>query len=186
MSENRTQRSEDAVTSAATPPGSSAPSAAASSQVHYHPVDYEEPERAAARYDEFGAPLTSAWAGWVVFAGVTLILIGFFQAIEGFVALFRDSYYAVRPSGLVVHVNYTTWGWTHLILGIVAALTGIGLLAGNMLARVIGVALAVVSAVVNLAFISAAPVWSLVVISLDVIVIFAILVHGGELKARAR
>jgi hypothetical protein len=82
----------------------------------------------------------------------------------------------------VVHVNYNTWGWTHLIIGAIAVLAGLGLLAGNLAARVVGVVIALLSALVNLAFISAYPVWSTIVIALDVIVIYAIIVHGRELK----
>jgi hypothetical protein len=130
------------------------------------------------------APESGAWTGWVVFGGVMLITLGAFQLIQGLVALFDDGFYLVHPSGLVVDVNYNTWGWVHLIIGIVAILTGLGLLAGNTAARVVGVAVAVLSAIVNLGFISAYPIWSAIVIALDVIVIFAIIVHGGELRER--
>ena len=128
----------------------------------------------------------SAWAGWVVFGGVMLIMLGTFQIIEGLVALFDDGFYLVRPSGLVVSVDYNTWGWTHVIIGVVAALAGIGLLTGNLAARIVGVGIAFLSALVNLAFISAYPVWSVILITLDVIVIYAIIVHGGELKREYR
>lgn len=130
-----------------------------------------------------GPPAATGWAGWVVFAGVLMILLGAFHAIEGVVALLRDEVYLVRPGGLVVHVSYTTWGWLHLVLGIVAALTGLGLLAGNIVARIVGVGIAVLSAIVNLAFVSAQPVWSVVVIALDVVIIYAITVHGRELNS---
>jgi hypothetical protein len=130
-----------------------------------------------------GPPAASGWAGWVVFGGLMLILLGIFHVIEGVVALFDQGYYTVRPSGLVVHVDYTVWGWVHLLLGIVAILTGLGLLAGNIVARVVGVCLAVISAVVNLAFVGAAPVWSIIVIVLDVVIIYAIVVHGRELRS---
>jgi hypothetical protein len=132
----------------------------------------------AARYNSG----SSGWAGWVVFGGVILIMLGAFQVIEGLVALFDDGFYAVRPNGLVVNVDYNTWGWTHLVIGIVGVLAGLGLLVGNMAARVVGVVVACLSALVNLAFISAYPVWSAIMIALDVIVIYAIIVHGRELK----
>jgi hypothetical protein len=131
------------------------------------------------RYDE--AP--TGWAGWVVFGGVMLILMGVFQLVEGFVALFDDGFYLVRSNGLVVNVDYNTWGWVHALIGFVGVLAGIGLLAGNMAARVVGVVIAGLSALVNLAFISAYPVWSAIMIVIDVIVIFAIIVHGRELKS---
>ena len=107
---------------------------------------------------------------------------GVFQVIEGLVAVFDDGFYLVRQSGLVVNVNYNTWGWAHVLIGIVGVLAGLGLLAGNMLARIVGVVIAMVSAVVNMAFVSAYPVWSLMLIALDVIVIYAIIAHGRELK----
>jgi hypothetical protein len=124
----------------------------------------------------------TAWAGWVVFGGVMLIMLGSFQIIEGLVALFDDGFYLVRSNGLVVDVNYNTWGWIHLIIGIVGVLAGLGLLVGNMAARILGVVVACLSAIVNLAFISAYPVWSAIMITLDVVVIYAIIVHGRELK----
>jgi hypothetical protein len=131
------------------------------------------------RYDEGG----SAWAGWVVFAGVMLVMMGVFQVVQGLVALFDDGFYAVGSNGLVVDVDYNTWGWIHVVIGLVGVLVGIGLMAGNLAARIAGVAIAFLSALVNLVFISAYPVWSVIVIALDVIVIYAIIVHGRELKA---
>jgi hypothetical protein len=125
----------------------------------------------------------SGWTGWVIFAGIMLIMVGAFQAIQGLVGLFNRGYYLVAPSGLVLNVDYTVWGWTHLILGILAVATGLGLLAGNTAARVVGIVLAVVSAVLNLVFIAAYPIWSTIVITVDVIVICAIVVHGRELKS---
>jgi hypothetical protein len=126
----------------------------------------------------------TGWVGWVVFAGLMLILLGFFQAIEGLVAIFDEGYYLVGPEGLVVNVDYTAWGWVHLIIGVIAVATGFGLIAGNTAARVVGIVLAIVSAVLNLAFLAAYPVWSTIVIAVDVIVIYAIVVHGRELQNR--
>jgi uncharacterized protein (DUF983 family) len=111
-----------------------------------------------------------------------LIMLGAFQIIEGLVALFDDGFYAVKSNGLMVHVDYNTWGWVHLVIGVVGILAGLGLLVGNMAARIVAVGIAFLSAVVNLAFISAYPIWSTIMITLDVLVIFAIIVHGRELK----
>jgi hypothetical protein len=130
----------------------------------------------------------TGWVGWIVFASMMMILVGSFQAIVGLTALFKDDYYLTTASGLLVNVDYTAWGWTHLGLGLVALAAGIGLLAGQMWARVVGIAFAMVSAVVNMAFIAAYPLWSIIVITLDVFVIYAIAVHGRELadeRARA-
>jgi hypothetical protein len=131
--------------------------------------------------DRYGTGPT-AWGGWVVFGGVMLIMLGTFQVIEGLVAVFDEGFYLVGRSGLVVDVDYNTWGWTHVIIGALGVLAGLGLLAGNMAARVVGVAVAFLSALANLAFIAAYPVWSVLMIAVDVIVIYAIVVHGRELK----
>ena len=142
--------------------------------------------RRSAPVDEYGdrsGPPASGWAGWVAFAGVMLVMAASFQFVQGLVALLNNGFYAVRSDGLVVNVNYNTWGWIHIIISIVAGLTGVGLLAGNMVARWLGVLIAGLSALANLLFISAYPIWSTTVIAIDVIVIYAIIVHGRELKA---
>ena len=124
----------------------------------------------------------SGWTSWVVFAGIMMIMVGAFQSIQGLVGLFNRAYYLVAPSGLVLNVDYTVWGWTHLILGILAVATGLGLLAGNTVARVVGVVLAVISAILNLVFIAAYPIWSTIVIAVDVLIIYALAVHGREVR----
>jgi len=128
-------------------------------------------------------PLPTAWFGWVVFAGIMMIMIGSFHALAGLVALFEDDYYVTTSSGLVVNVDYTAWGWAHLILGALIALAGIALFAGQMWARVVAVIIAGLSAIVNMVFIAAYPLWSIVMITLDVVVIYAVVVHGREGKA---
>ncbi|HET6505091.1 MAG TPA: hypothetical protein VFG87_30440 [Amycolatopsis sp.] len=132
----------------------------------------EEPERA------------TGWTGWVAFAGVMLILLGLFHAIEGLVAVFNRGYYLVTPSGLVVNVDYTVWGWVQFGLGVLAVGVGIGLFTGNLAARIGGVIIAAASAIVNLSFVAAFPVWSILIIAVDVIVIYAIVVHGREMTYR--
>ena len=125
----------------------------------------------------------TGWIGWVLFGAVMLFLGGVMNVIEGLVALFKDDYYQVRPSGLVVHVNYTAWGWALLAIGAGLILVAYGVAAGHLWARVTAVVLACINAVVNLGFIAAYPLWVMLVIALDVIVIFALVVHGREAKA---
>ena len=128
------------------------------------------------------SPDPTGWTGWVVFASFMMIMLGSFQAIEGLVAIFKDDFYHVAPSGLVLNVDYSAWGWTHLILGAVIVLAGVGILAGNILARTVGVILAAFSAILNLLFIEAYPIWSVIIITVDVLVIYALTVHGRELR----
>ena len=124
----------------------------------------------------------TAWVGWVVFSGILMVMLGMFQGLMGLVALFKDDYYLVGRSGLVLSLDYTTWGWVHLIIGIVAVLAGFGVLVGQMWARVIGIILAVVSAVANIVFIAAYPIWSTIVIVVDILIIYALAVHGREVQ----
>jgi hypothetical protein len=131
-------------------------------------------------------PDPTAWTGWVVFASFMMLMVGAFQAIEGLVAIFDDGYYHVTSSGLLVNVDYTAWGWTHLLLGVLIVLSGAGVLTGNVAARVVGVLLAGLSALVNLAFIEAYPIWSVIAITVDVLVIYALTVHGGEVRDSSR
>lgn len=124
----------------------------------------------------------TAWVGWIVFSGILMIMLGMFQAIMGLVALVKDDYYLVARNGLVLSVDYTAWGWVHLLIAITAVAAGWGVLAGRMWARVIGIILAVVSAVANVAFIAAYPFWSTIVIAIDGLIIYALSVHGREVK----
>jgi hypothetical protein len=124
----------------------------------------------------------SNWTGWISFAGMMLIVVAGFNVIEGLVTLLDDGFYLVRPEGLAVTVSYVVLGWVQIVLGLLGVAIGIGLLRGNAVARIGGVILAVVSAVVHLAAIAAYPVWSLVIIVFNIIVIFAIVVHGREMK----
>ena len=111
-----------------------------------------------------------------------MLMVGAFHVIQGIVALVQDTYYLVGQQGLVVSVDYTTWGWVHTILGIVVILAGVALLAGQLWARIVAVILAFGSALVNIAFLAAYPIWSLAMIAIDVVVIWAVTVHGNELK----
>jgi hypothetical protein len=138
-------------------------------------------ERYDARNDP---PEPTAWVGFVVFGGIMMLMMGGFQAIEGLVALFRDEYFYVTRNGLLLTMDFTTWGWVHLIIGLAAVATGCGVLLGQMWARVLGIVIAVLSALANIAFLSAYPIWSTIIIATDVLVIYALAVHGREVKFR--
>ena len=142
----------------------------------------EAPTARSAHGSQSTAPTPTGWVGWLVFAGMMMILVGSFQAINGLVALFNDDLYAVRPNGLVVNVDFTAWGWTHLLLGILLIAGGAAVFSGRVWGRTLGVIAAMVSAIVNFAFIPAYPVWSLLVITIDMLVIWALIAHGGELR----
>jgi hypothetical protein len=127
-------------------------------------------------------PQATGWVGLVLFAGVMLLLLGGFQVIEGTVALFRDDYFLVTEGGLLVNMDFTAWGWTHVVLGLAAVATGAGVLFGQMWARVLGIVVAVLSALVNLAFLPAYPIWCTMIIAMDVLCIYALAMHGREVR----
>ena len=119
--------------------------------------------------------------GFVLFAAIMMIMIGIFQAIAGLVAIFENEFYAATRNYLF-QFDATTWGWIHLIVGVLIAFAGWGLLSGRTWARVVGIALAVLSAIANFAFLPYYPFWALTIIALDVLVIWALAAHGGALR----
>ncbi len=123
----------------------------------------------------------TGWVGWIYFASFMMMLVGIFQAIAGLVALFKDDFYLVTSNHLIAF-SFTTWGWIDLILGIIVFLAGVALMAGAMWARIIAVLMASLSLFANMAFLNAYPWWSTLMIVLDILVIYAVTVHGGEVQ----
>jgi len=125
----------------------------------------------------------TGWIGWVLFAGILLVTVGLFNAIEGLVALFGRDFYRVTRSELLGRLDYPAYGWTLLALGVLLGLAGYGVMAGRMWARIVAVVAAVVNAFTNFAFMAAYPIWTSLTIALDVIIIYALIAHGSEAKA---
>jgi hypothetical protein len=125
----------------------------------------------------------TAWVGWIIFTALMMILSGLFDVLWGVLALTRDEVFVVGPGGNVLDVDYSTWGWVKLLVGAVVICVGLALPTGAQWAAIATVLLAMVSAVVALLSIAAFPVWSVLVIALDVSVIYAVTVHGHELRS---
>jgi hypothetical protein len=116
----------------------------------------------------------SGWAiGGTVFAGTIMLLVGVFHAVAGLVALIDDQFYVVARN-YTFEFDVTGWGWIHLIAGIVVALGGVAVFSGATWARIIGIALAMLSAVANFFFIPYYPFWSILMIALAVWAIWAL------------
>lgn len=127
----------------------------------------------------------SPWAvGFAVFAAAMMVLLGVFHAIEGLAAILQDDFYIVRD-GYDLEIDVTTWGWIHLIGGIVVALAGGFLLTGNILARIVAIAIAVVSIVWNFYSIPYYPVWSIVMIAIGIGVIWGVASLGSRGEAES-
>ena len=127
-------------------------------------------------------PKTTGWTGWVVFAGVILLTSGIFSVVQALVALIGPDAYYVVAGGSLFLFDVAGWGWWNLIIGALLIIVGVALFAGQTWARVVAVVLAILSAVGQLLLIAAQPWWSLIIISIDVLIIYALIVHGRELR----
>ena len=116
--------------------------------------------------------------GFAVFAGVIMIMSGAFEALAGTVGLFANEFY-VSTRNYLFQFDVTTWGWIHLLVGLLVLFAGIAVMSGQAWARVIGIILAGLSALANFAFIPYFPFWSLLIIALDVLVIWALAVYDS-------
>jgi hypothetical protein len=125
---------------------------------------------------------SSAAVGLTVFAGTIMVMIGALHAIQGLVALLNDTFYVVGDE-YVFSFDVTTWGWTHLLLGILVVFAGVFVFRGAVWARTIGVIVAVLSALVNFAWLPYYPVWGVIIIALDIFVIWALTAHGRDIVA---
>jgi hypothetical protein len=114
--------------------------------------------------------------GWAIFAGIILALNGFFAVMYGLAAVLNDEVVTVGGRGVAI-LDFTTWGWVTIILGTVMALTGIGLLMGIGAARWFGVVLVFLHAIASFATVSAFPLWGLLVITLDVVIMYQLIVN---------
>lgn len=121
--------------------------------------------------------------GLTAFAGILMVLGGIFHIIQGIIALVDDTFYVVTQE-YVFQYDLTTWGWIHLIAGIIVALAGFFLFRGSVWARTVAVIIACLSAIANFAWIPYYPLWSLIIIALDIFVIWAVTVHGRDIVAR--
>jgi hypothetical protein len=119
-----------------------------------------------------------------MFAAAIIIITGLFSVVEGLAGIFRDESYFLA-NGQVLVFDYTAWGWIHLILGIAMIAIGFGLYSGSTLARVLAIVVVGLDLVAQFAWIGAHPWWSVIVIALNVVIIYALIVHGGELKTPA-
>ncbi len=122
-------------------------------------------------------------AGWLMFAAVILITVGFMQAFLGLVGILEDEVLVVTPDYLL-QLDATSWGWIHLLIGLLVMLAGFGIFSGNILARTVGVFAAIGSMVAAFFWLPWYPVWAIVIISIDVAVIWALTVHGRVLATR--
>jgi hypothetical protein len=111
-----------------------------------------------------------------------MIVVGIFQSLEGLAAILDDSLFAVAAE-YAYDIDVSAWGWVHLLWGIIAGVAGVFVLtSGALWARIIGIVVAALSAIINFLYIPYYPIWSLLIIALAVVVIWALATHRGEVQ----
>jgi hypothetical protein len=124
----------------------------------------------------------ASYSGWAAFAGVVMFLVGSLNALWGLGGILNDDVVVVGGQGAII-ADITTWGWVHLILGSIVALTGIGLLVGNEAARIVGIFVVSLNAIAQIVWFPAAPLWAFLIIVLDVTIIYQLTVRWGAQAA---
>ena len=133
------------------------------------------PERYSGRYagdEEVGG------GGWVLFAGVMLLIIGTLNVIGGIAALDDANFYVANAHYVFSDLN--TWGWIILVTGVVQALAGLGIFVKNQFARWLGVGFASLNMLAQFLFFPAQPLWSMAIIAIDTLIIYGLIAHGGR------
>ena len=123
----------------------------------------------------------TGWTGWIVFAAFIMILAGAFNVIQGLTAIFKHGMFVQVPGGALL-LDLTGWGWVHLILGLLLIAVGLALTVGQTWARVVAIPLVALNAITELTFLPSYPIWAVLVITLDILIAWAIIVHGGEMR----
>jgi hypothetical protein len=125
---------------------------------------------------------SSAWTGWVIFAAIVMFTIGCMNIIMGLVALLKDDVYLVTKDGLLLTTSYTYWGVWLIIWGGLLVLAALGLFSGSEASRWFAIGAVIVNLIVQFGWFPAYPLWSLVVIGLDIAVLYALTAGWRDTK----
>jgi hypothetical protein len=121
--------------------------------------------------------------GFTYFAATMMILGGGLDLLQGLAAVIRSNYFVVTPD-YAYTIDATSWGWIHMILGVILLLAGAAVINGSLWARGVGVVVAAMVAVSNFLWLPHQPVWSIIIIAVCVMVIWALTVHGRDVTTR--
>ena len=121
--------------------------------------------------------------GLVFFAGVMLLIVGFFNLIDGIAAIANSHVFIANATYVLGDLK--TWGWVALILGIIQILAGGGVMVGNQAARWVGVGAIALNSIAQLFFIPAYPFWSLLIIAIDVVALYGLCAYGSRANVTA-
>ena len=130
-----------------------------------------------------------SWSGWIVFAAFVIIIVGVMDALQGFLAILEDEYVVATAKGLAL-LDVTAWGWTSLIWGALLILAGLGLLGGAGWARWLAIFGVAINAVQQVAFLAnypqAYPLWNILIVALNFVVLYALTARWQGFKQAAR
>lgn len=129
------------------------------------------------------ADATGAQRGWIRFGGIVMAVVGAFAVLEGILALALPTTY-ISADGAVLALDFVGWAWIHIILGVLVLATGISLLGREVptWARGVGVTLVALNMLVQLAWLPAYPIWSIILLALDVFVLYALIVTWDDTR----
>jgi hypothetical protein len=129
-----------------------------------------------------GRPPGNQRSAWIGFAGIVMVILGSLDAFWGLAAILNNEVVVVGGHGALIF-DITAWGWIQLILGLLVGLTGVGLLVGNEMARVLAVSLLAINAILQVVWFPAAPLWAFLMIVLDVVIIYQLMVGWAGKRA---
>jgi len=123
-------------------------------------------------------------AGWIGFAGIVMLILGFIDFFQGLIALVKDNYYVVTPSGFLV-ADLTAWGWVMVVWGVLLVLAGLPLSAGQGWARWFTIVVVSINFFAQIGFLgnSQYPLWALTTLALNAVVLYALTVRWNESEA---
>ena len=123
---------------------------------------------------------SGAALGWTFFAAFMMFMLGWWWFFAGLTGILKDDIFVKTPK-YVFKFDATTWGWIHLLLGILVVLASLALFVGALWARIVGVILAVASGLIGFAWLPMYPVWGVIFITSSVFVVWALTVHGSDI-----
>lgn len=128
----------------------------------------------------------TAWVGWVWFAAFAILAVGLFNIVAGLAAAFSPNNVLSWTNDGVAVVDVSTWGWVHMILGVLLVAAGFALFSGAAWARLVAIVLVVLNLIAQFVSLQVTPFWSLVIIVVDLVILWALTVHGNEVERAVR
>ena len=126
-----------------------------------------------------------AWSGWISFAGLVIIIVGVMDVLQGFLAIVKDEYVVATSKGIAI-LDVTAWGWATLIWGALLILVALGLMGGAGWARWLAIIGVAVNAIQQMAFMAnypqAYPLWNLIIVALNIVVLYALTARWAGFK----